>query len=111
MSVSYTPLDVYKRQGYTFEVSVAKEVVNADGEIRTMQVDGKETALTAGTVVAKIQTDENGVAQSPELYLGDYVVTETAAAEHYAVSGQEYPVSLMYDAQVETCLLYTSRCV
>ena len=89
-------------EGYTFEVSVAKEVVNADGEIRTMQVDGKETALTAGTVVAKIQTDENGVAQSPELYLGDYVVTETAAAEHYAVSGQEYPVSLMYDAQVET---------
>ena len=89
-------------EGYTFEVSVAKEVVNADGEIRTMQVDGKETALTAGTVVAKIQTDENGVAQSPELYLGDYVVTETAAAEHYAVSGQEYPVSLTYDAQVET---------
>ena len=89
-------------EGYTFEVSVAKEVVNADGEIRTMQVDGKETALTEGTVVAKIQTDENGVAQSPELYLGDYVVTETAAAEHYAVSGQEYPVSLTYDAQVET---------
>ena len=89
-------------EGYTFEVSVAKDVVNADGEIRTMQVDGKETALTAGTVVAKIQTDENGVAQSPELYLGDYVVTETAAAEHYAVSGQEYPVSLTYDAQVET---------
>lgn len=47
-------------EGYTFEVSVAKEVVNADGEIRTMQVDGKETALTEGTVVAKIQTDENG---------------------------------------------------
>ena len=67
-----------------------------------MQVDGKDTALTAGTVFAKIQTDENGVAQSPELYLGDYVVTETAAAEHYAVSGQEYPVSLTYDAQVET---------
>ena len=89
-------------EGFTFEIRTAADIVDASGEIRKMVIDGVDTELKAGILVAKISTDGDGIAKSPKLYLGDYRVQETLSAEHYAMDDTEYPVTLSYDAAVET---------
>ena len=67
-----------------------------------MEIDGKQVELKAGTIVEdEITTDENGMAESRELYLGKYIVKETTSGEYYAINNADYEVTLNPDASVE----------
>ena len=89
------------QEGFGFEIKVARDITDAAGTIRKMEIDGVETELTAGTVVAYVKTDETGMAESPKLYLGTYLVTEAEAANHYAVNQDKREVTLSNDQEVE----------
>lgn len=89
-------------EGFTFEIRVAEDITDAAGTLRILERDGEEIPLKAGTLVEKLSTKEDGLALSSSLYLGTYLVTETASAETYAVDPTPYPVTLSYDREVET---------
>ena len=89
-------------EGFQFEIRTAEDITDASGEIRKMEIDGKQVELKAGTIVEdEITTDENGMAESRELYLGKYIVKETTSGEYYAINNADYEVTLNPDASVE----------
>ena len=88
-------------EGFTFDVFTAEPITDAAGVPYRMDVGGEEKTLDkAGIKVATVVTDENGLAVTGALYLGQYVVKEVGSAEYYAVNGTEYPVEICFDRQV-----------
>lgn len=69
----------------TYQVVAADDIYTADG---TKRVD-------AGEVVDTVTTS-NGKAVTKNLYLGNYIVKQTATPEGYVADTNEYPISLVY---------------
>ena len=87
-SVSYTHLDVYKRQVYH----------------------------KAGDKVATIVTNDKGIARIDDLPLGKYYLVETKTIDGFVLDDTQIEADLSYIDQNKKfvfagCLLYTSRCV
>ncbi|HJD45821.1 MAG TPA: VaFE repeat-containing surface-anchored protein, partial [Candidatus Mediterraneibacter norfolkensis] len=75
--------------GSEFTITAAEDIVTGDGTVRAEK----------GEVVDKVTTDKEGTAESKELYLGKYTVTETKQPGGYAVSDQPWNVELRYAGQ------------
>ena len=89
-------------EGFTFEIRVAEDITDAAGNLRTLERNGVQTPLKAGTFIEELSTNADGMAVSNDLYLGSYLVTETGSAETYAVDPTPHTVTLSYDREVET---------
>lgn len=86
----YTPVfDKGNLAGAVFEIRAAEDVVTADGTVR----------LKKGDVAATLTTDRNGFAESGELYLGKYTVTELTAPFGYVLNTEIKTVELVYAGQ------------
>ena len=73
----YTPVYVQKGlPGVTYDIIAAQDIKSPDGI---------STYVYAGSKVATITTDENGVATTPDLYLGEYKIVETEVPEGYII--------------------------
>lgn len=86
----YTP--VYKvtgQAGAVYEVIAAEDIVTPDGTIRA----------AAGEVVDTLTTDEEGKAETKELYLGTYQVAEKTAPEGMVINPEVHEVKLTYAGQ------------
>ncbi|MBQ2953877.1 MAG: hypothetical protein IJE07_10045 [Clostridia bacterium] len=60
--------------GGSYDVISVSNVITADGTLR----------YRAGETVATIECDENGYGESPEIYLGEYRVVQSAIPAYYA---------------------------
>lgn len=85
-------------EGFTFEIRTAEDITDPAGTVLTMETTDGPVALKKGALVAVISTNSEGVAFSPELYLGKYEIREVSAGEFYAVSDQVYEAELTYDS-------------
>lgn len=86
----YTPLyEVKGKAGAVYEIYAVEDIVTGDGTVRTK----------AGELVATLTTDENGVAESGELYLGKYKVVEKTAPNGLVLNKEEHAVELVYAGQ------------
>lgn len=86
----YTPVyEAGRLEGATFTISAAEDILAPDGSVRT----------AAGTVVDTITTGSDGTASSKELYLGKYVITETAAPNGMVLNTEPQTVELAYAGQ------------
>ena len=89
-------------EGFSFDIYTAAAITDAAGKPYTMDVDGMSVELDgAGIRVGTITTDTSGIALSDELYLGSYIIKETASAQYYAVDDTEYPVELTFDRNAD----------
>lgn len=79
------------KPGATFEIRAAEDIYTGDEVLRAEK----------GEIVDTIVTDEDGIAQSNELYLGRYEVYETEAPEGYVLNENIYTVDLTYSGQDE----------
>ena len=79
-------------EGATFTISAAEDILAPDGSVR----------IAAGTVVDTITTGSDGIAVSEELYLGKYVITETAAPDGMVLNDEPQTVELAYAGQNES---------
>lgn len=77
--------------GAVFEIVALEDIVPGDGTRR----------VEAGEVVDTIVTDDTGIANSKELYLGKYSVSEKAAPKGYLLSEEVKEVELSYGNQTE----------
>lgn len=75
--------------GASYQVIADENIYTGDGTLRA----------EVGTVVAEITTDENGIAETGELYLGKYRVVETNAPEGFALNQEAQLVELTYAGQ------------
>lgn len=73
----------------TFAVEAAEDVVTPDGTLRAVK----------GEVVAEVSTDGTGTARTGELYLGRYLVRETAAPAPYLLGKSPVEAVLSYAGQ------------
>ena len=86
----YTP--VFEESGLSgaeFEVRAAEDIYTADGTLRA----------SSGDVVADLITDENGYAETDELYLGKYEIKEVSAPYGYILNDEVKTVELSYAGQ------------
>ncbi|MBQ8379655.1 MAG: hypothetical protein IJX34_02445 [Clostridia bacterium] len=73
----YTPVYVQKGlPGVTYDIIAAEDIKSPDGV---------STYVNAGTIVATITTGENGIAETPDLYLGEYKIVETSVPAGYII--------------------------
>ena len=79
----------------TFEVTAAEDIITGDGTIRAK----------AGEVVDTLVTNQEGKAESKELYLGKYKIKEIEAKTGYVCSQEEQIVELSYQDQ-NTAVVY-----
>ena len=90
LPVIYQPVyDVTGHKGATFVIKAAEDITTGDGTVRYKK----------GTVVDTITTDKNGVAESKELYLGKYEITETKAPYGMVNNSNKQTVELVYAGQ------------
>ena len=75
--------------GATFDVIAAEDILTPDGTVRASK----------DTVVDTLTTDENGMAESKELYLGKYLVRETGQPDGYLLLQKDLDVELTYKDQ------------
>ena len=75
--------------GAVFQITAKEDIVTADGTIRAY----------AGDVVSEITTDENGYAETGQLYLGKYKVREIKAPYGYVLNNEPKDVELTYAGQ------------
>ncbi|WP_373216227.1 SpaA isopeptide-forming pilin-related protein [Ruminococcus sp. 5_1_39BFAA] len=87
-------------EGFAFEIYAAEDITDGSGAVRTIERDGKMVELKKGTLVTTVETGSDGCAETDNLYLGSYLVKESIAGEHYAISQKEYPVTLKANAKV-----------
>ena len=87
-------------EGFCFDIYAAEDITDGSGAVRTIEKNGKMVELKKGTLVTTVWTGENGIAETGNMYLGSYLVKESKAGEHYAISQMEYPVTLSADAKV-----------
>lgn len=86
----YTPIyEVKPLAGASYRVIAAEDIYTGDGTLRS----------AAGDVVAEITTGEDGTASTDELYLGKYLIVETAAPFGYAINDEVMEVALSYAGQ------------
>lgn len=81
--------EVRNLSGATYQVIAAEDIYTGDGTLR----------VAAGTVVADMTTNGDGVATTDELYLGKYRVVETEAPFGYTLNEEEQIVELTYAGQ------------
>ena len=91
-------------ENVTFEISVREDILQPDGSGETAvwtNEAGEEVELKAGTVLAEIKTDRNGIAGLYGLPLGTYTVKETSAGSmgDFLLDTDERIVSLAYAGQ------------
>ena len=99
MPVSYTHLDVYKRQEYDL-AGIEPAAIETGAVIIT-----GETART---------TNADAILAALSAEAGDFVVTVAGPSAESQIAGRGSGVarwSADHYEQVTTCLLYTSRCV
>ena len=75
--------------GAVYEVVAAEDIITPDGTVRNHK----------GDVVDTIITDENGIAMSCELYLGEYEVREVTAPNGMVLNPEFRFVELVYAGQ------------
>lgn len=75
-------------KGATFNI-VAADDITVNGDVKYHKND----------IVTSFTTDENGVAISPELYLGSYKLIETTAPNGYVLNTDEVLATLEYQGQ------------
>jgi len=86
----YTPIfSLVGLKGATFEVKAAEDIYTPDGTLR----------YSKGQVVDTITTDANGYAESKQLYLGHYIVTETKAPPEFVLDPTPHDALLTYAGQ------------
>lgn len=101
----YQPVyEVSGLAGAVFEIYAAEDIYTLDGTLRA----------AAGTLVDTITTNENGNAQTKELYLGKYEIRETTAPHEMVLPKKPYYAELVYAGQeikvTETLLsIYNER--
>ena len=76
-------------QDAEFTITAAEDIGTGDGTVRAEK----------GEVVDTVTTDEKGNAQSCDLYLGKYTVTETRQPSGYVLPGEGVNVELQYAGQ------------
>ena len=116
MAVSYTPLDVYKRQGY--------DELTCEGEITAMTTETEVVSTLnkgdKGTIVADQtafyatsggQEEDKGVIISGDAYFEVEDVIKLSGGKFGHVGHVVEGTFNVGDKAVFTCLLYTSRCV
>lgn len=72
-----------------FQITAKEDIITPDGTVRAK----------AGDVVDTITTDGTGLAESKELFLGNYVIREKKAPNGYLVSEEEIEICLEYQDQ------------
>lgn len=72
-----------------FEITAAEAIVTPDGTVRAEN----------GEVVSELKTDENGFAQSEELFLGTYYISEKSQPSGYVRDTKIWEVELTYKDQ------------
>lgn len=86
----YTPkYSVGNLKGAVFEIYAAEDITTLDGTVRYEQ----------GTLVDTVTTDDDGIAESKELYLGKYTVIEKTAPNGYVHNTAKYDAELTYAGQ------------
>ncbi len=86
----YTPVYAVTGQaGAVYEVIAAEDIVTPDGTVRA----------NAGDVVDTITTDEEGKAETKELYLGKYQIVEKTAPDGLVLNTETHEVELTYAGQ------------
>lgn len=70
--------------GATFQVIAAENIVTQDGTTRYKE----------GDIVDTISVDEEGVGESSELYLGNYLLRQDEVPEYYAKITEDTPVTV-----------------
>ena len=75
--------------GAVYEVVAAEDIITPDGTVRNHK----------GDVVDTIITDENGIAMSCELYIGEYEVREVTAPNGMVLNPESCFVELVYAGQ------------
>ena len=75
--------------GATFDVFAAEDIVTGDGTLRLHKGDKADT----------ITTGENGIGESKELFLGEYLLVETQTPYGYIQNNPETRVRLSYAGQ------------
>ena len=76
-------------KGAEFEVKAAEDIVTPDGTVRA----------AAGTIIDTITSNQNGIAETKELYLGKYEVIETRQPDGYIMPENAWTVELTYKDQ------------
>lgn len=66
-----------------YKITAAEDIKAADGTVR----------FSAGDKIDEITTDKTGIAQTKELYLGEYNIKQISAPEYYAVSDKAVKAS------------------
>jgi hypothetical protein len=76
--------------GATYTITAAEDIYTLDGTLRAKK----------GEVVATLETDSEGKAQSKELYLGSYTIQETIAPDGFKLDETIHKVKLVYKDQM-----------
>jgi uncharacterized surface anchored protein len=90
--IKYDELDGLWVDGATYTVYATEDIYTLDGTLRA----------SAGDEVATLITSGSDKVISNELYLGSYVVKETATPNGFALNPTVYPVELIYQGQTAT---------
>ncbi len=86
----YIPVyEVTGKAGAVYEVIATEDIVTQDGTVRA----------SAGEVVDTITTDEEGNAETKELYLGKYRIVEVAAPYGCVLNIEGHEIELVYAGQ------------
>ena len=100
-AVSYTHLDVYKRQLYTLETPAGLKAVITDIGASLVSLWAPDREGKLGDVVLGYRTAAEYVANPANFGLVVGRVANRIAASRFEIAGKAYYL----------CLLYTSRCV
>ena len=90
--------------GFRFEIRAAEDILDGGGELCREEVDGTEYVYAKGTVADIVETDEEGIACSRQLYPGKYEVCEIASGEYYAQSEEVWTGEIVPDQTGETVI-------
>lgn len=85
--------------GAKFKVVAREDITTQDGTLR----------YSKGEVVDTLVTDENGEAETKELFLGKYFVKETSAPSGYVLNDTKYKVELKYKDQTTAVVTETVK--
>ena len=90
---TYTP--VYEEgglEGVKFEIKAAEDIYTPDGVLQYSQ----------GELIETLVTDENGRAESKEMYLGNYEVQEVETVYGYVLDSTIHTIALEYAGDTES---------
>ena len=86
--------------GTTFELHAKNDIITGDDTVR----------LQAGELADTLVSDEQGLAESIPLYLGNYVLTEVATHPNYFLNLNSFDVDLRYQDQ-DTAIVWAEVAV